>query len=217
LPCHVLDVACGSGGPSLSLVEQTGCRLTGIDIEAAGIWQAEREAAVRGLTGRVGFATADCDRRLPFTDESFDVVVCIDALLHIKDRFAALTDWARLLRQGGRLILADAAVLTGTVSIDDLNTRASQGTFLLAPPGLNERAIEEAGFVLQNVENKTQRVAEIASRWHSARARYVDELLKQESLEWFEQRQRFLAMTAELAASGRLSRFFYVAEKRAMP
>ena len=28
-PCHVLDIACGSGGPSLSLVNQTGCRLTG--------------------------------------------------------------------------------------------------------------------------------------------------------------------------------------------
>jgi len=30
---HVLDVACGSGGPSLALIEGTRCRLTGVDLE----------------------------------------------------------------------------------------------------------------------------------------------------------------------------------------
>src|SRR5689334_9696889 len=32
---RVLDIACGAGGPSLALVERTGCRLTGLDVEAA--------------------------------------------------------------------------------------------------------------------------------------------------------------------------------------
>jgi hypothetical protein len=35
-------------------------------------------------------------------------------------------------------------------------------------------------------------------------------------LEWFSQRQSFLAVTAELASSGRLSRFFYIVEKPAI-
>jgi hypothetical protein len=34
---RILDVACGAGGPSLALVERTGCRLIGLDVEAAGI------------------------------------------------------------------------------------------------------------------------------------------------------------------------------------
>jgi hypothetical protein len=38
-------------------------------------------------------------------------------------------------------------------------------------------------------------------------------LQREEGADWFEQRQRFLAITAELAGSRRLSRFFYVAEK----
>ena len=29
----VLDVACGSGGPSLAIAQQTGCKLTGVDLE----------------------------------------------------------------------------------------------------------------------------------------------------------------------------------------
>src|SRR3954469_1071221 len=45
---HVLDIACGAGGPSLALVERTGSRLTGLDIEAAGIAYAEAQASMRG-------------------------------------------------------------------------------------------------------------------------------------------------------------------------
>jgi len=34
---RVLDVACGAGGPSLALVERTGCHLTGLEIESEGV------------------------------------------------------------------------------------------------------------------------------------------------------------------------------------
>src|SRR4051794_25246829 len=37
-PCHVLDIGCGSGGPSLALVAATGCTLTGIDREGLMVW-----------------------------------------------------------------------------------------------------------------------------------------------------------------------------------
>ena len=63
---HLLDVACGSGGPSLALAARTGCRITGLDIEAAGIAQAQAQASARGLAGRVDFRVADCGGRLPF-------------------------------------------------------------------------------------------------------------------------------------------------------
>jgi len=76
--------------------------------------------------------------------------------------------------------------------------------------------VEAAGLRLLRCEDRTQATADIASRWHAARERYADDLLKQESVEWFTQRQRFLAVTADLAASGRLSRFVYIAEKPAI-
>jgi SAM-dependent methyltransferase len=212
-PCRVLDIACGSGGPSLSLVEQTGCRLNGIDVEPAAVALATKLAAERRLGHRAEFTALDGSKPLPFDNASFDVVVCIDAVLHLKDRFAAVADWSRLLRPGGRLIFTDAAVLTGPILIEELIVRASQGSFLLAPIGLNEKVVAASALTLLECEDRTAAVAEIALRWQTARDRHRDELLKQESLEWFERRQRFLSMATELAASGRLSRYFYVAEK----
>ena len=215
-PCHVLDIGCGSGGPSLSLVNQTGCRLTGVDVEVAGIERAGQQAMAQGLSHQARFEIADCSERLPYPDGAFDVVICIDTVLHLKDRFAALVDWDRVLRPQGRIIFTDAAVVTGSISIEELNIRASQGPFLLVPPGLNEEAVRASGLVLRRSEDRTRATAEIAARWHVARERRAVDLQKEEGEEWFTRRQRFLAMTAELAVSGRLSRFLYIADRPAI-
>ncbi len=210
---RVVDVACGAGGPSLALVERTGCRLTGLDAEAAGIAHAQAQASARGLADRATFAVLDCGGRLPFEDGAFDAVLCIDAMCHLPDRFATLSEWARLLRGGGRLVFSDPAVLTGAVARSDLDVRASAGFFLFVPPGLNETALAAAGFALLRCDDRTAASAEIAARWHEARIRHAAALRREEGPDWFEQRQRFLAVTAELARSRRLSRFLYVAEK----
>lgn len=64
---RVFDVACGAGGPSLALVERTGCRLTGLDIELRGIAHASSVAAKRGLADRANFMVVDCGEKLPQT------------------------------------------------------------------------------------------------------------------------------------------------------
>jgi len=212
---HVLDIACGSGGPSLDLVERSGCRLTGIDVEAAAIAFAEAEAASRDLADRASFVARDCGGRLPFADGAFDAVLCVDAVNHLAERFATLAEWARLLDRGGRLLFTDPLVLTGAVCQDELAIRASLGFYLVVPPGLNETAIAAAGLTLLRCEDSTTAEAEIATRWHHARARRRDRLEAEEGAAFFAQRQRFLATTAELAGSGRLSRFLYAAEKPA--
>jgi SAM-dependent methyltransferase len=210
---RVLDIACGSGGPALALAERTGCRVTGIDIEAAAIAHARADTAARGLAESAAFAVEDCGGRLPFADGAFDAVLCVDAVNHLADRFATLCEWARLLDRGGRLLFIDPLVLTGAVSQDELAIRASLGFYLLVPPGLNERAIAAAGLTLLRYENRTAAAAEIAGRWHDVRTRRRDRLESEEGAAFFAQRQRFLATTAGLAASGRLSRFLYAAEK----
>jgi SAM-dependent methyltransferase len=212
---RVLDVACGSGGPALALTQRTGCRLTGLDIEPDGIAFATAEARTRGLADRASFSVFDCSAALPFQKGAFDAVLCIDAISHLKDRAGTLAEWARVLDTKGRLVFTDVFVLTGPISKSEFELRASVGFHLLVPPGVNERSIEGAGLTLVRQEDRTESVAEIAGRWHAARSRRASALIAEEGADWFDQRQRFLSITAELAKSRRLSRFLYVAEKRA--
>jgi hypothetical protein len=127
-----------------------------------------------------------------------------------------LSEWARLLRPGGRLVFTDLAVLTGAIAKSELDIRAID-FFLVVPPGLNEAAIEAAGLTMTCREDRTATIAELATRWHAARARRAAELQREEGDDWFEQGQRFLSTTAELAGSRRLSRFLFAAEKPAEP
>jgi len=211
---RVLDVACGSGGPGLALVQRTGCRLIGLDVEPDGIAYASAQASARGLANRATFTVCDCSAPLPFEDAAFDAVLCIDAISHLNDRARTLSEWARVLARGGRMIFTDVFVLTGPVAKSEIEIRASVGFHLFVPPGINERFIEAAGLTLMRCEDRTAAVADIASRWHAVRSDHASALIGEEGRDWFERRQRFLAIAAELAASRRLSRFLYVAEKR---
>lgn len=209
----LLDIACGSGGPSLAFAESAGCRVVGLDVEPAAIARARAEAAARGFGGRADFQVADCGGRLPFADGSFGAVLCVDAVSHLPDRAGVLREWTRLSRPGGRLLFTDPVVVTGPVAKAELDVRAALGFYLFVPPGVNEALVAAAGLALLRLEDRTAAVAEIAARWHAARARHAPALEAEEGAGWFAHRQDFLAMTAELAGGRRLSRFLYLAEK----
>jgi SAM-dependent methyltransferase len=191
----------------------SGARVTGVDIEEAGIAQARQWAAATGLTDRAEFIVADCGRPLPLDAGAYDMVVCIDAVSHLRHRAAVFLDWFHLLRPGGRLLLTDPAVLTGMVSRHEFDVRASQGFFALVAVGFNEDALAAAGFRLRRTDDTSSATADIATRTHTARERRREALQGAEGAEWFAKRQAFLAMTAELAANGKLSRFRYLADK----
>jgi ubiquinone/menaquinone biosynthesis C-methylase UbiE len=212
-PGDVLDIACGSGGPSLALCSATGCRLTGVDIEEAAIEEAKQRSNAAHLSETSKFIVADCNERLPFDDEAFNVVVCIDAVLHLSDRFAALCDWFRLLKPGGVLLFTDAGVLTGAVSKRELDIRASHGYCVFVPPGVNEKAIAQAAFRLRRQSSATASLADIAHRLFVARETRSTALQEEEGNEWFAWRQSLLSTIENLATGDRLSRFVYVADK----
>jgi SAM-dependent methyltransferase len=212
---HLLDVACGSGGPSLAFVDRTGCRVTGLDVEPAAIAQAKAQAHARGFAGSTHFRVVDCGGRLPMADGALDAVLCVDAINHLPDRFGTLREWARLLRPAGRLLFTDPVMVTGAVDKTELDARAALGFYLFVPPGLNEEAIAAAGLVLLRREDRSAATAEIAARWHAARARHAPTLEREEGADWFARRQQFLATTAALARSRRLSRILYLTAKPA--
>ena len=212
---HVLEVGSGSGGPAVYLAEMRGCRVTGVDINPHGIRNAQRLASVRNVAERVMFQAIDAGDPLPFGDGTFDAVVSNDAMCHIPNRLAVLSEWHRVLRGGGRMLFTDAMIVTGIVSDEDLATRSSIGRYFFLPPGENERLIAQAGFALLQSRDLTADAASIASRWRTARERHRAALIDREGPENFAGLQRFLSCVQQLSEERRLSRFAYLAEKSA--
>jgi SAM-dependent methyltransferase len=210
---RLLDVACGSGGPALHLARLTHCDVVGVELYEDAVVNGTRAAREAGLEEHARFVQADAARQLPLDSGSFDAVLCIDAINHLPDRQGVLADSARLLRQGGRLLFTDPVVVTGALSADEIAIRASIGYFVFLPLGENERLLVDAGLQVLNVEDTTERLADVARRRHDARARHADELAVVEGDEAFEGRQRFFDVVAILAHERRLSRLVYTAAR----
>ena len=212
---HLLEVASGSGGPALYVANTVGCHVTGVDANVEGVTTASQLAVRSNQTDRVHFRIADASARLPFADDSFDALLCIDSMNHFPDRLAVFREWRRVLRPGRRAIFTDPVVITGPVTNDELATRSSIGLFLFVPPGINERLIEQSGLRLVQQEDVTANAARVAGRWHDARGRHKDRLLGIEGRERFEGLQRFFAAVHQLTSERRLSRIAYLVEKPA--
>jgi SAM-dependent methyltransferase len=210
---EVLEVGCGSGGPAAYLAATRNCRVTGVDINEHGVRNARSLANSRGLSERARFDVIDASGPLPFDGERFDAVVSNDAMCHIANRVAALREWHRVLRPQGRVLFTDAMVLTGIVSHEELATRSSIGFYLFVPPGANEAMLRDAGFTVLAVRDVTANAAEVAVRWHDARARHRGPLVAREGETNFEGLQRFLRCVHQLSVEKRLSRYAYLAEK----
>jgi len=212
---HVLEVASGAGGPALYLADRVSCRVTGVDANESGVATATQSAVKSNQTRRLSFRVADANAPLPFEDNAFDALVCIDSMNHFPDRQGVFREWRRVLRPGRRAVFTDPVVITGPVTNDELALRSSIGLFLFVPPGVNERLIEEVGFQLVRQEDVTETAALISGRWHQARQRYKDALLRIEGEARFEGLQKFFAAVHRLTTERRLSRIVYLVERHA--
>lgn len=109
----VLDVGCGTGSLALAAKARVGAGGTvhGIDASREMIEQASRKARRRRMP--VDFRIASVET-LPFPDGSFDVVFSTLMLHHLPRplRRACAIEITRVLRPGGRVLMADFRVPT---------------------------------------------------------------------------------------------------------
>jgi len=100
---HVLDIASGTGEPSLTVAEAVGPqgRVVASDLVPEMLKFAEENAASRGLRN-VEFHPANAEH-LPFPDRHFDRVTCRFGIMFIPDIQRALGEMRRVLKPGGRV------------------------------------------------------------------------------------------------------------------
>lgn len=102
---RVLDIGCGTGHQSCELAEHHGAQVLGITTSATGVAAATRLAADRGLEGARFEQRDGTDNQLP--DASFDVTWALESSHLMRDRRGLLSECARVLAPGGRLVLCD--------------------------------------------------------------------------------------------------------------
>lgn len=104
---RVLDAGCGVGGSAIWLAQELGARVVGANVVPGEIDRGRRYARRRNVADRVTFELQDMTRT-SFPDGSFDVVWAIESVCHVPDKREFLAEVRRLLKPGGRLIIADA-------------------------------------------------------------------------------------------------------------
>jgi len=145
---RVLDVGCGTGDLLRQLRgSHPGARLVGVDPAPEML-----DVARQKLPATVELKSAWADR-LPYADDSFDVVVSCNALHHMRDPVAALIEMRRVLRDGGDLVLTDWCADYLACRIRDAYRRLASPAHVKVYRGEDcLRLLKEAGFPHADVD-----------------------------------------------------------------
>lgn len=164
---HVLDLACGTGEPAITLARAVmpGGRVTAADL-APGMLESARENAARAGVANITFQQADAEA-LPFTDGSFDAVTCRFGIMFVPNVGRAFEQVRRVLRPGGRaafmgwgprednpVFLTTTGVLKRHVDMPDPQPDAPDG-YRFAKKGSFSAALRQAGFSLVEEQHFT--------------------------------------------------------------
>jgi SAM-dependent methyltransferase len=129
----ILEVGCGNGG-LLELLKPTN-QVVGIDASADGI-------AVCVARGIESHCMDPSSEPLPFPNESFDIVVCLETLEHMLSPYYAILEMRRVLKNGGTFVCSVPNPVWGHIMLY---------------PGLFEyqnfrNFLEQSDFAIQRVE-----------------------------------------------------------------
>ncbi|MCW2965298.1 MAG: class SAM-dependent methyltransferase [Actinomycetia bacterium] len=96
-PKRILEVGCGWGELAQWVRRETGAEVAALDLSPRMV-ELARERGVDAIVGDV--------QELPFADGEFDVAVAAWMLYHVPDLDRGIAELARILRPGGRLVVA---------------------------------------------------------------------------------------------------------------
>jgi tocopherol O-methyltransferase len=162
---NVLDAGCGVGGSSIFLSSFIGCRVTGISLSERQVEQAIANAKQKGVGTLADFKVMDyCATDFP--DASFDVVWGCESICYTEDKQKFTKEAWRLLKPGGRLVVAD-----GFVNKSEYNDRPIIKKWLdgwqvlnLSSPKRFEYLLDLEGFVNIKYRDISKNVAHSSRR-----------------------------------------------------
>jgi ubiquinone/menaquinone biosynthesis C-methylase UbiE len=113
----VLEVACNMATTSIELARRFGCQISAIDMDKQALQTATRHVSEAGLSDKIRIIEANATR-LPFPDESFDVVINEAMLTMYADKAKSklVNEYYRVLKKGGCLLTHDIMLTRGELA-----------------------------------------------------------------------------------------------------
>ncbi len=145
----VLEVACNMGTTAIEIAVLYQCHITGIDMDKQALVKAEKNVANKGLSDLITLQMGDASK-LPFEDNSFDVVINEAMLTMYGDKAKAklLQEYYRVLKPGGRLLTHDIA-FKSEQNAREIASQMHQAIHVKAQPLPQQQWVElfkQAGF-----------------------------------------------------------------------
>ncbi len=110
---QILEIGCSGGQLLLLLASKGFSNVYGIDVSNEAISRCNK-MGIKNVSVMDGTKTS-------FRDNTFNIIVASDVLEHINDQNAALSEWKRILRPGGTLILFVPAFMFLWSGHDEVN------------------------------------------------------------------------------------------------
>ncbi|KAJ7564032.1 hypothetical protein O6H91_03G134400 [Diphasiastrum complanatum] len=153
-PQKILDVGMGLGAVSRYFANKfPHASVRGISLVKFEVEMATKLTASQNLSDKVSFLVADA-RNLPFPDNEYDLVVCLECADHISEKEQLMEELARVTAPGGQIVLTTICsreLLPHETSLSESEKEAlesmsnANGIASCSPPSLYLRLAQEHG------------------------------------------------------------------------
>jgi len=157
---RALDLGCGDGRLTAELRAR---EVVGVDPSRVALERARRRAPAAELLH------VEVDAPLPLSDASFDLVLCVHVLEHVRDAQLLLSEARRVLSPGGRLAVATPA--HGRLTGLDVLVRGFERRFDPLSPHLRflsrrslSRLLDALGFEVESIRRRAGDLVAVARR-----------------------------------------------------
>jgi len=162
-----LEIGCGRGRIAHNIASYTGVSVVGLNIAEDQILEAQRHARTNPMAWHNGNSLEFIQRSMndlpyPFEANTFDGFYHVQAMTYASDVDAILKELYRVLKPGAKLVFCDWFVMDAYNPKNSIHlklmrrTKALIGAIKTPTVGEYHRALEKAGFVIQESKNLNQ-------------------------------------------------------------